>query len=74
MDLSKFFEKILTELSYRVKEGIPDLTNETHVAILKQILLEETDYNYSLVDEILNNINKKELKKVSTLVLEAESA
>lgn len=65
MELNSFFEKILNELSYQVKEGIPDLTNETHIVLLKQILLEETDYNYLLVNEIIDNIRKQHLTKIS---------
>lgn len=74
MKLDNFFEKVLNELAFRVPEGIPDLTNKTHLTVLKQLLLEETNYDYSLVFEVMQSIEKNHsLKSISTIMSEADA-
>ena len=43
------FDKILNDLSYKVKDGIPDLTNEQHLIKLFDVLKE---YNWPIEDRV----------------------
>ena len=58
------FDKILNELSFRVNDGMPDLTNEQHLIKLWAVLKE---YNWP-VDErarLLQNLTEGTTKKLS---------
>jgi len=53
------FDKILNELSYRVKDGTPDLTNEQHLIKLFDVLKE---YNWPIGDRVTLIKNLTEVK------------
>lgn len=58
MNLDDLLEEIITELGYRVDNGIPDLTNKEHISILSEIL---SDFGLSEIKhDIIRNILKEE--------------
>jgi len=59
--------KILTELSYRVKDGVPNLNNEQHLIKLFDVLKE---FNWPIearVELIQNLLNLKQVTKQRNL-------
>ena len=56
------FDKILNELSYRVKGGKPDLTNEQHLIKLFDIL-KEHDWSVEARVELLSNLTGNKIEE-----------
>ena len=52
------FDKILNDLSSRVKDGTPDLTNEQHLIKLFDVLKEEYDWPIDLRVRLLQNLTE----------------
>jgi len=52
-------DKIITELSYRVSDGTPNLSNHIHILELKSILL-EFGYSPTFIKSFINEIDDKE--------------
>ena len=56
------WDKILTELSVKVRDGIPDLTNEQHLIKLWDIL-KEHNWSVEARVELLNNLTENKIEK-----------
>lgn len=70
MNITKFIDKLLTELSYRVKEGYPILDNKEHIRILSDILRE-----WGLGDEahtFIYNLTEADEKRFRNPILNKE--
>ena len=59
--MNYYFDKILTELSYRTQSGIIDLLNETHLDILSDIL-KEHNWSQEAVSLLLGELSILERK------------
>ena len=57
-------DKILNELSYRLKNGIPDLNSNTSLTILKQILKEQ-HWPKAAIEELIANIKYPSVTEAS---------
>ena len=60
------FDKILIELSYKVKDGIPDFTNEQHLIKLWDVLKEHNwpvDERVRLLQNLTEGTGKKLTKQ-----------
>jgi len=51
----EFIEEVIKELSYRVSNGLPDLKNNDHLIILREIF-EEKGMSYELIEKTMNNL------------------
>ena len=61
----EFIEELITELSYRLLNGTPDLTNENHLIVLRQIM-EEKGLSYDLIEKTMNNLRTPVKKNPNT--------
>ena len=62
-DSNQFFEDILNELSYRSKEGYPNLSKPEHITLLSEILTDWglTDVKFELIKNLLKEEDEKPL-------------
>lgn len=51
----EFIADLITELSYRLVDGLPDLKNDNHLIILRQVM-EEKGLSYDLIEKTMNNL------------------
>ena len=65
------WDKILTELSVKVRDGIPDLTNEQHLIKLWDVLREQKWNLESRVELIKTLTEQKEVTAVAGAATEA---
>jgi len=56
----EFIEEIIFELSYRVSNGIPDLKNEDHLYVLREIM-EEKGISFDVIESVIDNLREKRL-------------
>ena len=61
--MNKLIEKILTEWSYRVYDGMPNTQNQTHLIHLRKSM-EHLKINEDAVDYIMNTLYEKEGEKL----------
>lgn len=57
------YEKILDEVSWRANTGVVDLTNESHLEILRKVLI-EFGYDTKVVEGVTLNLKEQAKKKL----------
>ena len=62
----KFINELITELSYRILNGLPDLTNNDHLIILRRIM-EEKGLSYDLIEKTMKNLRTPVKKNPNTI-------
>ena len=51
----EFIDELITDLSYRLLDGTPDLTNNDHLIVLRQVM-EEKGLSHELIEKTMKNL------------------